>query len=380
MSTWKKLGEGTYNTVYVDSTKSKVLKIQKDLEDKTDLPERSVRLWNLINHDLSPKAYVTDSVYGQGWISPYIEGQQASDHEIAQIVIDIFNKTGRIVTDATAPRNIIRTDAGKIICVDIGMALELEKRESVVLKDGRKRRNSIVSLDSWKKNRTEYFSFFTECTGKYPKSVNTIKALLFIKMLRPDIFVADFILEKKAICDRLANAYDRHIDPTWASELDATLVWLDSLTGCDQIEDAIDIDADPLNESLSLKEGEKTLSSIDPNLASIKERCIIELKKYISSRGSFNSKLEFVPTWTSSIFRNVNLSRNKATAVLDLMAKIDKATDQNQIHELIVCDLENEYLNQGRFSRGFEFHLFQCLSYIEKTDYNMTSSPFCGLC
>jgi hypothetical protein len=91
----------------------------------TDLPERSVRLWNEINPDLEPEATLISTEMGDGWACPFIKGVQASDHEMSVALIDIFNRTGRIVVDATAPENFIKTPSGKVVCIDIGMALQI---------------------------------------------------------------------------------------------------------------------------------------------------------------------------------------------------------------------------------------------------------------
>ena len=178
---WEKpkiLGEGSYNIAIRSNDGQSVLKIQKfDLDydeitgekdneeerPQTDTPERSVRLWNTINEGLEPQAVrlelnnleinttkpdgTTALLKGVGWVCPYVEGVQASDKEIQGAVLDIFNRTGRIITDATGKKNFLRTPDGTIVCIDIGMALEMEKREEVFLTEGgRIRSNSIVSL------------------------------------------------------------------------------------------------------------------------------------------------------------------------------------------------------------------------------------------
>ncbi len=106
MYQWNYLGHGTYNIAYIDRAKKVVFKVQRDLLDKTDAPERSVRLWNLLNSDLRPKASIyTDSELGKGWICPFIEGKPATDEEIHTELIAIYNKHGRIVLDSVGLLN-----------------------------------------------------------------------------------------------------------------------------------------------------------------------------------------------------------------------------------------------------------------------------------
>ena len=183
---WSVLGGGTYNDVYINKEQTLVLKMQKN-NAKTDDPERSVRLWNEINPNCKPKACVVNTKWGIAWVCPFIKGRQATDDEMSKAIIDIFNNTGRIVVDATAEKNFITTPEGKVLCIDIGMALELEKKEERSF-SGIIRRNSIVSLTCWRNLQHDFDPFFNDCQGENPKSVNTVKALLYIKNNRPDIF------------------------------------------------------------------------------------------------------------------------------------------------------------------------------------------------
>src|SRR3989338_631154 len=132
MPRWKKLGEGTYNVAYVSDDGKSVLKIQKS-DDKTDTPERSVRLWNTINPDIPPPARLEQTEKGVGWVCPFIKGKQASDKEMSIALIDIYNKTGRIIVDATAPKNFVKLPfpRSRVVCVDVGMAIQMEQRDEV---------------------------------------------------------------------------------------------------------------------------------------------------------------------------------------------------------------------------------------------------------
>ncbi len=56
MIKWKDLGKGSYNNTYISPDGLSVLKVCHKEDAKTDSPERSVRIWNELNPDLSPPA------------------------------------------------------------------------------------------------------------------------------------------------------------------------------------------------------------------------------------------------------------------------------------------------------------------------------------
>lgn len=203
---WIFLGEGNYNQAYKSRDSREVLKIQKRAVDATDTPERSVRLWNVINSHVPPPArLLNDRELGSGWVCPFIEGVQASDKEMANALLDIFNKTGRIVVDATAQKNFVRTPTGQVLCVDVGMALQFEQRENRSLV----RRKSVVSLDTWRNLSAAYEPFLRQCANTNPETVNIVKALVFIKNNRPDIYDASFLKTNPDLINKLASAFDK---------------------------------------------------------------------------------------------------------------------------------------------------------------------------
>ncbi len=241
---WHRLGKGSYNSTYTDSadeaSRRFVLKIQKPETgsvQKADSPERAVRLWNLINSDIYPPATleVVDASefashhddhalqrHTHAWRCPYIKGKTASDREIATAVVDIFNRTGRIIPDASSPGNILRMSNGKLVCVDIGLALELDKRQeetsagagagagagdSVGAGPKLRRQKSDVSIESWDHLRQPFNSYFEKTKKSMPHTVATLQALLFIKINRPDIRNADFLLANPKLRAKLADAY-----------------------------------------------------------------------------------------------------------------------------------------------------------------------------
>lgn len=203
---WVFLGKGSYNVAYKSIDGTEVLKIQRG-KTKTDSPERSVRLWNAINAHLPPPARLQTTALGKGWVCPFITGVQAPDRDMADALIDIFNRTGRIVVDATAAKNFVKAPDGTVLCVDIGQALQFEEREERHFSEV-VRRKSIVSLDSWSSTRDTYTPFFRECERIYPQSVSVVKALVFIKENRPDILDVTFLKINPTLVAKLAQAYD----------------------------------------------------------------------------------------------------------------------------------------------------------------------------
>jgi hypothetical protein len=136
------LGIGNYNFAFIDETRENVLKVQHTIKDKDgktdkdakiDEPSRSIRLWNEINSELTPAAkIVTHTLKGKsyaglpvevdiGWTCPFIKGRESTQLEIKSSLIDIFNRTGRVILDAIARDNFKTTAEGKVICIDIDL-------------------------------------------------------------------------------------------------------------------------------------------------------------------------------------------------------------------------------------------------------------------
>ncbi|MEI6095686.1 MAG: hypothetical protein WCR08_09580 [Gammaproteobacteria bacterium] len=158
---WRQLGEGSYNIAFLSDDGNSVFKVALD-DSPSDLPERSVRVWNLVNAHIQPPArlsrqkikyqnakgkWVTE--WRSGWICPYIPGRQATDEEIRMALLGTFNRTGRIVADATASNNFLTMRDGKTVCIDIGHALEMDRRETAALIGLGQRKPSFTSLDTW---------------------------------------------------------------------------------------------------------------------------------------------------------------------------------------------------------------------------------------
>jgi hypothetical protein len=79
---------------------------------------RARRVFTEINPDL-PTASL-----GDDWVLSYIDSKEPEDKATADKIIEIYKKTGRMVSDSGARGNFIeRTSDKKIILVDVDLAL-----------------------------------------------------------------------------------------------------------------------------------------------------------------------------------------------------------------------------------------------------------------
>lgn len=200
---WQLYGHGSYNRVYLNNDKQQILKILRAKHAYTDFPKRAVKLWNKINLDF-PAELVKKDGKNYGWICPYIKGRQSTDDEIKQKLIEIFNQTGRIVTDAVSAKNFITMDTRKVVCVDVGLALTLEKCESRSQPFYRQR--SQTSLRAWQALEADFQPFYKKGKTNYPDTVALLKALIFIQNNRPDIKDVTFLQDSELV-KLLAKAY-----------------------------------------------------------------------------------------------------------------------------------------------------------------------------
>lgn len=209
---WFRKGSGVFNDVYFNQDATLILKIPKysfsdDGVPASDQPERAVRLWNQLNFFLKPMAQVVETSFGTGWVCPYIHGEQASDNEIAGALIRIYNQFGRIVIDAFAPKNFVKeVSTGKIVCVDVGLALQLKNRMI-------SRTSSYVSLTIWNKSKQDFKSKYNQIEDfdaeLYPNTLAVCRSLIFLNQFMPEIHRADFLIDNLDLRSRLESAYKR---------------------------------------------------------------------------------------------------------------------------------------------------------------------------
>ena len=385
---WMRLGAGTYNNAYRDLEWSKVLKVQKTFDEylpPTDLPIRSVRLWNEINYGLLPEAYITDSEYGLGWVCPYIEGEEASDDEIQMALIDIYNRTGRIVVDATAHRNFIKASNGQIVCVDIGFALQMEKREADFLSRTTNRRKSEVSLQAWNDTQLGFRDFFTQSYNKFPNSITTIKALLFIKANRPDIYNVDFLQDDPKITEQLALAYDRSLKSWWKRSEKHAVKLIDTMNSRktatdtavtpieptqpndanDDVFTTIDLDDKTPDKPLVQAARNKLNHQAPITPDSIKQSCIEQLQQYIRSRGSINAIGQFKQSIMTFLFMDRHLTDKKVLEATRLIDQINEIDTLSELKQLIDEARTTPSIMKSRFTKGMATCLGRCVLNLE---------------
>ena len=371
MTTWTRLGAGSYNIAYRSDDGLQVLKIQKKKGatpiGEYDSPQRSVRLWNELNPKLPPPAYLAQTAKGTGWVCPYVEGRQASDDEMSAALIDIFNSSGRIVVDATAPKNFVTTPRGQVVCVDIGMALQMEKREEAHF--GR-RKKSMTSLDAWKELHNSYIPFLNECktmVGGCPHTVDTVKALLFITSNRPDIFDLSFLKDNPLLVEKLAKAYDPQGQLDVLGEVDTAVA--EQKASVELVNGALNALVDKAMAGQTpeeVREGRKILKEERPiTFENSKESCIKQVEKYIQSRGLINHQGHFKPSWMTIIFRNMRLTTQKIEEAKQLIEHLRSADSLDEISQAIASTQTHGHVKEGRFFHGMASCLGKCMLIVD---------------
>lgn len=365
-TTWKPLAGGAFNQVYINSDATLVFKEVHNTEFGTDTPERSVRLWNLLNPNLKPKAKIAtimiDGIPVQGWSCPYVPSKHGQtltekeharlteqqcdelvlankkayrdvlanptlkdkeDTEVASAQIDIYNRTGRIIVDAAVPGNFMVTKSHGVVCVDIGMALLLEDKEAACL-DMYARRKSIVSNDAWEQVHTEINQNILQNKDVLlPKTAAMTKALLFIKACRPDIANVDFLRKDRNVVEQLAKAYDTSTDPAQD------------------------------NPGMALLEKKQPM-----DLINMKKSCEKVLLDYIHSRGELGENKIFTASRITQYFRNTLLTKLKTESAQLLIKKIHAAGSIDAI-KTALSEASDPTLEKG-FKSGFAASLGRC--------------------
>jgi hypothetical protein len=215
---WSFLGEGNYNLAFRSKDGLRVFKIFKGNDPmlSLDLPERGTRLWNeLYAEEIAskciPAAEVAEIDIGikkiQGWYLPYTAGRQSTDEEMQSAIIDIYNRTGRIVIDVFINGNCITMADKKVIVVDTSMALLLQQDNVKILQNGRRRSNSEASLYNWPYLLVNCYQSLNQDT-QYPKTVHTLKALLFLQRQFPEILEVSNLKKNEVYMYKCAQAYE----------------------------------------------------------------------------------------------------------------------------------------------------------------------------
>lgn len=232
MMPWTYLAGGNFNIVFVNADRTEVLKVihpdVSEIDSHLELPDRIERLWAEINPTLPPVQVIDNPFYQQdidvdglkkvsgaliskkkkclrsqapqACVYPFIEGTEPSEAEICKALIDIFNRTGRVVLDGGCLKNFIKRPSGEVVCIDLGLSFLLQKTSENLEK-------SIISCAIWDANEKTYRPFLKK--GKNRQFI-VINALLALQFFRPDITNADFLLQPKngSLLKDLAAAFE----------------------------------------------------------------------------------------------------------------------------------------------------------------------------
>lgn len=347
MKSRNKLGEGTYNRTYLIEDGKSVFKVQKKSDHCADKPERSVRIWNQINPDISPKAHVqNDPLLGKGWVCPFIKGTQSTDSEIAQALIDIYNRTGRIIVDAVSTNNFLTTSDGKVVCIDIGMALQIEaKEEKYFLQPGR--RASTASITLWQNMLSDYGIYFEKNYDRFPQAIDTIRALVFIKTYRPDISNVDFL------------STDENAVPILSAGGTIPGAHYMAIDLLDQISEKIE---EKISNDQSVCKGKDFLGKRIPlTFLQIRKSCAGKINNYISSRS--DHPLNFISTFRDKSLLSWKL--NEAAKIIDLL---ESAATIDELKLIIEIARNDGQLTKSHWTSGFAAALEQCADILERAD------------
>lgn len=177
----KRVSAGTYNTVFVSEDLltingrtslwiKKIPKIMRGeqantidaIDEAMNESLRAVRKWNDLNPGLT--AYPIDG----GWIAPYLGSTPASDEQIAEKLIEIYQRTRNILLDACGSMNFLVYEH-ETICVDVDQSM---------------RRGSIASDNYLNQiglyQHIKYWADYS-VNHKKPHTVNVIQTLLYLE-------------------------------------------------------------------------------------------------------------------------------------------------------------------------------------------------------
>lgn len=231
---WNFIGQGSYNMVYRHDTNGLVFKVQKcqlDSTDQYDTPSRLTELMKELYPEFAAKIeIITVPKLGIGWTFPFIEGTHPTDEEMFGAIIDIFNRTGRVLLDGCMFHNFLKTSSthplypNRIFCIDIGMLVNVRKEE-IDGAGGRMRRKSETSLSLLiREEPLIYYDLWSHSRFKSLPSTRLIKALILISTYRPLINNVDFLKANDGLVTTLSALYEKNFthSPQRFREDDAT--------------------------------------------------------------------------------------------------------------------------------------------------------------
>ena len=269
---WTYMGGGSSQRAYINQEDTLVFRFYPIVDEHKypfeDL-ERAVKIWNKINSKLKPPAQISEQIITdivsegddpnvngrvKGWLSPKVHGRPATDEERRRLVLDLVESDGRYFMDATNQGNCITQENGDTVCIDVDLLLKLDQEEEELLLS-RLHGTSFASFETWSslplRNELVQSNLFGEKAQEFPITAQTLKALLFIKSVRPDICNFDFLYDDITL-DLMSNAYEQSLS----------------------LQPSVDI----INLAQDLLEQERP-----PQLSSLKRICDNLFKQYLSS-------------------------------------------------------------------------------------------------
>lgn len=149
-----------------------------------------VKTWQSINPDHPVEQY------SQGVVFPVLQSKDpVSPRDISSKLIDTYSKTGRIILDAFDPNNFVRVLSGSVIVLHVGLALHLKE-------------NKI----EWQKIKKSIDAELLKQEKENPQNpvTPTIKALLYLSRVYPEIKEVGFLKQNDALVKTLADAYTKN--------------------------------------------------------------------------------------------------------------------------------------------------------------------------
>jgi hypothetical protein len=334
---WHYLAEGSFNYAYRSQCKNFVLKVPKIKYPVTEDAERSLRIFQEIHPEYQEQTQLFSHNSHKGWILPYIYGREANDKEISKKLVEIFQKTDRVVIDAPVRNNFICTYDGKVVCIDVGFAFRFYPTL--------RHTPSQTSLEQWALLKDEYnHSFFQRYhfTSNFPQTLATIKSLIFLQQCLSEFDDIAFLHEYPDTARYLAYHYDL----------------------CSQI-----------NIFLIKKEIDEIIYH---SMDKLKNRCITALMDYIKSRCYENevfknyqkNPYEIAPrlqlSWMSYLFRNHELTFRKIQLAQSHIKNLSICQSYGQVRFVINQFSDPEPHSNSRVLPSGLFQAFlKCKAYYE---------------
>ena len=260
-------------------------------------------------------------------VSPHSKTFEKRDLQQVEFILQTYSQTGRIMLNPLVPQHLIESKS---------YPTEFDAQVPSINLGNDFRPVSPSSQLFWTHERRLFFkSIWLKNFENSPKTVLTIKALLFLQQYRPDISDVNFLTHLKFI-QYLADAYDLEGDRHHA-----------------------------LNHL-------KRLKSV--NIDHIKLDIKTKLLNYIESRGTIEGT-QFFPNRSSSIFRDAQVTEFRINLALRLINKIQALNHSSLIQEKIqeTKQWSEEKYPCTFFKSHFSQCMDECLQLISQQDESFSS-------